>query len=117
MTQDMVERVTNGSYEPDDMSAIGDAARRIASYCEGEARLNVYRKAKLELKAIEATGVVELLKVAREALEFYADRDYDGYSVHVTDYGLSTDNGDIIKDGGERARQALTQLAKGNINE
>lgn len=43
-----------------------------------------------------------------EALRFYADPTLDGYDVHVTDYGLSTDDGHIIKDGGEKARAALT---------
>lgn len=44
-----------------------------------------------------------------EALEFYADRDGDGYRVDVTNYGLSTEEGDIVKDGGDRARAALAK--------
>ncbi len=44
---------------------------------------------------------------AEAALAFYADPDGDGYDVIVTDYGLSTDNGDIIKDRGAIARTAL----------
>jgi len=43
----------------------------------------------------------------RGVLEFYADRDGDGYRVDVTNYGLSTEEGDIVRDGGERARAAL----------
>ncbi len=43
--------VTNGQYETDDFGPVGDAARRIASYAEGEARRNVYRKARIELAA------------------------------------------------------------------
>lgn len=43
----------------------------------------------------------------REALEFYADKAFDGYDVSITDYGLSTELGEIIKDGGDRARAAL----------
>lgn len=54
MPDEVVEAVTNGSYEADDFGPIGDAARRIASYCEGSDRLNVYRKAKLELAALAA---------------------------------------------------------------
>ena len=48
-------------------------------------------------------------KVARlrDALEFYADKAFDGYDVSITDYGLSTELGEIIKDGGDRARAAL----------
>ena len=45
----------------------------------------------------------------RTALEFYADRQLDGYDVMVTDYGLSTKEGHIIRDGGEIARAALAQ--------
>lgn len=47
-----------------------------------------------------------------EALEFYADRQYDGYDVAVTDYGLSTEGGPIIKDAGDKARAALDKLQK-----
>ena len=51
-----------------------------------------------------------LLKEAMEALRFYADEHYDGYDVCITDYGLSTENGPIITDGGDRARATLTKL-------
>lgn len=46
----------------------------------------------------------------RAALEFYADRDGDGYRVDVTNYGLSTEEGEIVRDGGQRARDALAAL-------
>jgi hypothetical protein len=46
----------------------------------------------------------------REALEFYADPDGDGYRVDVTDYGLSTEEGEIVRDGGKRARAALATV-------
>lgn len=49
------------------------------------------------------------VKALSEALEFYADRGFDGYDVGVTDYGLSIEAGEIIKDGGERARAALQE--------
>jgi hypothetical protein len=45
----------------------------------------------------------------REALAFYADKDGDGYDVAVTNYGLSTDVGPIIRDAGEIARAVLTE--------
>ena len=59
----------------------------------------------------EAADRIEELQaeVARllAALEFYADREFDGYDVRVTDYGLSMDTGHIIKDGGDVAIAAL----------
>ena len=45
--------------------------------------------------------------VLAEALTFYADEAGDGYDVMVTNYGLSIDNGDIIKDDGQIAKAAL----------
>lgn len=48
----------------------------------------------------------------REALEFYADRSFEGYAVHIIDYGLSTEEGEIVKDGGQRARAALEEGKK-----
>lgn len=50
------------------------------------------------------------LEVAKKALAFYADPDSDGYSATATDYGLSMEVGDIIKDGGELARSTLSQI-------
>ena len=49
----------------------------------------------------------------RDALEFYADKAFDGYDVSITDYGLSTELGEIIKDGGDRARAALGEKNDG----
>ncbi len=43
------------------------------------------------------------------ALEFYADKNGDGYDVMVTNYGLSTDEGPIVRDGGDIARAALVK--------
>lgn len=51
-----------------------------------------------------------LLKEAMETLRFYADEHYDGYDVCITDYGLSTENGPIITDGGDRARATLAKM-------
>lgn len=61
--------------------------------------------ARHRLAAIDATQTREA--ELREALEFYADRDSDGYRVDVTNYGLSTEEGEIVRDGGARARAAL----------
>lgn len=43
----------------------------------------------------------------RGALGFYSDDNGDGYDVEITDYGLSASKGEVIIDGGERARAAL----------
>ncbi len=51
-----------------------------------------------------------LLKEAMAALLFYADEQYDGYNVCITDYGLSTENGPIITDGGKQASATLAKL-------
>lgn len=53
----------------------------------------------------------------REALEFYADRDYIGYDVEVTDYGISLTVGKVIKDAGNKARAALEASASMTIAE
>jgi len=39
------ERVTNGTVDPAHYGPIGDAARHIASYCDGPARVHVYTAA------------------------------------------------------------------------
>lgn len=57
--------------------------------------------------AEEKARMSERIAELEAALTFYADRGEDGYNVTVTDYGLSTDNGHIIKDGGQIARSAL----------
>lgn len=59
-----------------------------------------------------APDLAAALLKAEEALEFYGDKDLDGYDVGVTNYGLSTEVGKIIKDGGERARATLTEIRK-----
>lgn len=48
----------------------------------------------------------------REALEFYADRDGDGYDAYSTNYGLSLEAGYILKDAGDTAREALEKEKK-----
>jgi hypothetical protein len=53
--QQAAGEITNGAYEADDFCPIGDAARQIASYCEGEARENVYRAAKIALATPQPT--------------------------------------------------------------
>lgn len=57
-----------------------------------------------------APDLAAALLKAEEALEFYGDKELDGYDVGVTNYGLSTEVGEIIKDGGERARATLTEI-------
>lgn len=59
-----------------------------------------------------APDLADALLNAEEALEFYGDKDLDGYDVGVTNYGLSTEVGKIIKDGGERAHVALAEIRK-----
>ncbi len=41
----MQDELTNGSVDPAHYGPIGDAARSIASYCDGPARVHVYTKA------------------------------------------------------------------------
>lgn len=50
-TPDAVEAVTNGTVDREHYGPIGDAARRIASYCEGNARVHVYTAAFDEITA------------------------------------------------------------------
>jgi chromosome segregation ATPase len=50
----MSEVFAERDYHPHDMTSIGDAARRVASYAEGKERLNVYKTARDELAALEA---------------------------------------------------------------
>lgn len=52
----------------------------------------------------------DALRAAVETLRFYADEGYDGYNICITDYGLSTEDGPIIEDAGERARATLAKL-------
>ena len=71
--------------------------------------------ARLEAQSTALTAAHEALDAQREriaelegALEFYADRRFDGYDVNITDYGISMDTGPIIKDAGDIARAALS---------
>ena len=50
---------------------------------------------------------LEAAEKLAEAMSFYADKNGDGYDVMVTNYGLSTDEGPIVQDGGDIARAAL----------
>jgi uncharacterized coiled-coil protein SlyX len=45
------------------------------------------------------------------ALRFYADESLEGYDFSVIDYGLSVELGEIIKDGGAKARAALKEAS------
>ena len=67
----MSEELTNGDMSRDDFTPVADASRRIASYCEGDARENVYRAAKQELAATEAENnrLRAEVEALREALE------------------------------------------------
>jgi hypothetical protein len=47
------------------MTPIGDTARRIASYTEGAARLNVYKAARDELAALEARATAAEVREAK----------------------------------------------------
>jgi len=71
-TTNPTDALTDGQYEVDDYGSIGEAARRICCFCEGDMRRLVYITAKEELAATEARaqGLVE-------ALENLLD---DGYS-------------------------------------
>ncbi len=58
------DALTDGQYEVDDYGSIGEAARRICCFCEGDMRRLVYITAKEELAATEARaqGLVEALE-------------------------------------------------------
>ena len=58
------DALTDGQYEVDDYGSIGEAARRICSFCEGDMRRLVYIIAKEEFAATEARaqGLVEALE-------------------------------------------------------
>ena len=53
----------------------------------------------------------------RAALAFYSDEHNCGYDVGVTNYGLSCDVGEIIRDGGNIARAALATPAPDVVQE
>lgn len=52
----------------------------------------------------------EVVQKVEETLRFYSDPYMEGYDFQITDYGLSTKNGEIINDAGARAKEALTLL-------
>lgn len=79
-----------------------DFKAKIAGHTKG-----AWDDASRELVATVPTLVAEVERL-REALAFYADLDGYGYHAAATDYGLSMELGDIIEDGGQRARAALT---------
>ena len=62
--------VTNGTVEPAHYGPIGDAARHVASYCDGAARVHVYTAAFTALAAKDAELAAERAKAEklREAL-------------------------------------------------
>ena len=64
-------KVTNGQVDSAHYGPAGDTARAIASYCEGEARSNVYKAAFESLSALQArlAAVEAEREAAREALE------------------------------------------------
>ena len=64
------DALTDGQYEVDDYGSIGEAARRICSFCEGDMRRLVYIIAKEELAATEARTqvLVEALEPFEKAL-------------------------------------------------
>lgn len=70
MTTNPTDALTNGQYEVDDYGSIGEAARRICCFCEGDMRRLVYITAKEELAATEARaqGLVEALEAMLHAV-------------------------------------------------
>jgi len=79
--------VTNGTIDPAHYGPIGDAARHIASYCEGRARVHVYTAAFDTLTAwntrIEAappvqSELVEALRQVTDDLEAEIEGRRDG---------------------------------------
>lgn len=79
------------------------------NYHAGLAISRAQAQAIAEKNAALATKDAEIARL-REALEFYADRDMEGYDVDVTSYGLSMTKGKIILDEGDTARSALSPI-------
>ncbi len=71
--------------------------------------LNIARQAGYQDGVEDRRKLEARVKALTAALEFYADRGFDGYNVGIGDYGLSIEAGEIIKDGGDRARAALQE--------
>lgn len=90
-----------------------DPSFRDAERCEANAR-RIARVPELEEAYLALTAEnAELKKWVAEleaALKFYADPDLNGYEIHVTNYGLSTEEGHIIKDAGDKARAVRKAL-------
>ena len=63
-----MSEVTKGQIDPAHYGPVGDAARNIASYCEGGARVHVYTAAFEALATAEAE-----IAALREALKPFAD--------------------------------------------
>jgi hypothetical protein len=87
------------SAEPDiaDVEAVGDPSAWLFHSPSHSSHVEIDR-----IAALSAEN-----ERLRKALEFYADRGFDGYDVDVTSYGISMEKGAIIKDGGDIARAAL----------
>ncbi len=68
------DALTDGQYEVDDYGSIGEAARRICSFCEGDMRRLVYIIAKEELAATEARAQALVDALTASALRF---REYE----------------------------------------
>lgn len=88
----------------DDFGPIGDAARRICSYTERQARINVYKAAKRELESLYAhpaqpapdtAKLIEALREAREALHFHYV-EWDGEPEDAVPLQLARDRIDAI---------------------
>lgn len=92
------DALTDGQYEVDDYGSIGEAARRICCFCEGDMRRLVYITAKEELAATEARaqGLVE-------ALERVGSSEAIGIPFMMTDSNEAFE----LRERMEIARQAL----------
>lgn len=104
----------------DEGKALVDALHKIAAFLARKDAAMVFRGAlvpgaqvvQMAVAYIERLSADNARKAERIArlevgLEFYADLDLSGYDVQVTNYGLSTEEGHIIRDGGDRARRSL----------
>ena len=85
-------------------ATVRETCGRIGPYVD---RLEASIRAVVPALAAELTASLEREQRLREALAFYADMTGDGYDVMVASYGLSTELGCVIKDGGDKARALL----------
>lgn len=106
------------------MAGHQDAAFRIqqltainAAMEDGMAKMEDIAQTMVAKVATERDALAARVRELEAALEFYADRSLDGYDVQVTDYGLSTERGAILQDGGDIARTALgdSQAPQGGV--